>query len=123
MAETQEICMEKVVPNSERHCKALDFALYVLLHDSVFSKYVDEIYLYGSCARGEQKYRSDVDLLVKVLPETPPRIMRKMRVETVADDISLPEVELKFTTGVDFSTSRQFDENIRRDGKLLWKKV
>lgn len=105
---------------TDRHKLSLRHALYVLCNQ--FSEYVEEIYLFGSCARGQQKYRSDVDLLVRVDSETPPREMRRMRVEVIPDDFNLPEVDLKFSIGASFSESYRFNENIKKEGRLLWKK-
>lgn len=87
-----------------------------------FSGYIKEIYLYGSCARGEQKFGSDVDLLVKVEKDTSPRILRKMRVEVMPEQLDLPDVELKFFIGPEFSESYRFNENIKKEGRLIWKK-
>lgn len=103
-----------------RHSRSLKYALSVLGDE--FREYVEEIYLYGSFARGEQRYHSDIDLLIKVKEDTTPRIMRLMRTKVIPDDFTLPEVELKFFTGKVFSSSYRFNENLRRDGKLLWKK-
>ena len=50
--------------NSDRHQKALEYALEYLNH-SVFKQYINNVILYGSCARGEENYRSDVDLLIE----------------------------------------------------------
>lgn len=103
-----------------RHRIAMDMAVKKLQEQ--FSEYVKEIYLYGSCARGEQKFQSDVDLLVKVEEGTSPRILRKMRVEVMPDREDLPEVELKFSSGVNFSDSYRFNENIKKEGRLIWKR-
>ena len=103
-----------------RHRISMDFAVKRLQED--FRDYVQEVYLYGSCARGDQKFRSDVDLLVKVEEGTSPRILRKMRAAVMPETTDLPEVELKFTSGPEFSSSRCFNENIKREGKLIWKR-
>ena len=102
-----------------RHEKALQYALSVLT-DERYSAYLDAIYLYGSCARGDQKYTSDVDLLLKLRKTVPSGVLRSMRVEATPDDWELPEVELKFFWGERFDGSEQFDRNIRKEGKLLW---
>lgn len=106
---------------ADRHMLSVQYALSVLQNEE-FSKYVREVYLYGSYARGQQKYWSDVDLLIRVVANTPPKIMRKMRTEVIPEDINLPEVDLKFTMGEEYSTSYRFNENIKRDGRLIWKK-
>ena len=105
---------------SERHRQATLYALRILLGEN-FSPYIQEVYLYGSCARGEEKYRSDVDLLVKVVPKTPARIMRRMKAEAVPDDCELPEVDVKGTSGGELGSDR-FEKNVEKDRRLLWKK-
>lgn len=107
---------------NSRHMHSLHYALNVLLNTS-FADYIEEISLYGSCARGEQKYQSDVDLLIRVTEDTPARIMRRMRSEVIPDDIELPDVELKFYSGDEYSSSPRFNKNIERDKKIIWKKI
>ena len=102
-----------------RHEKSLQYALSVLTSER-YRAYLDAIYLYGSCARGDQKYTSDVDLLLKLRKHVPADILRSMRVEATPDDWELPEVELKYFLGEQFSQSEQFDRNLREEGKVLW---
>lgn len=106
--------------SDDRHKKALDQAVQKLR--TQFSNYVTAIYCYGSYARGEQKFWSDVDVLVKVSDDISPRIMRQMRAEVIPEQYDLPEVDLKFSSGEEFSTSYRFNENIKKEGKLIWKK-
>lgn len=54
--------MEKVI-KSERHQAALEYALEQI-KNSPLRPYVQATFLYGSCSRGEEKYSSDVDLLL-----------------------------------------------------------
>lgn len=102
-----------------RHERSLQHALEVLTSER-YRTYLDAIYLYGSCARGDQKYTSDVDLLLKLRETVPTGVLRSMRVEATPDDWELPEVELKYFSGEQFSQSNQFDKNLREEGKLLW---
>lgn len=113
--------MQREKENS-RHMLSLQYALNVLLNTN-FADYIEEISLYGSCARGEQKYHSDVDLLVRVAEDTPARLLRRMRSEVMPEDLDLPDVELKFYTGNEFSSSSRFNKNIERDRKIIWKKT
>lgn len=48
--------------------------------------------------------------------------MRMLKNAVQPDDWNLPEVDLKFCDGNSFSNSRQFDENIRKDGIVLWER-
>ena len=112
----------KITLPSERHQQSLEYALRILTGER-FRTYVKAIYLYGSCARGEQKYNSDVDLLIQVLDTTSPRLMRQMCAEATPEEAELPAVELKFSSGQEFSSSYQFNENIKREGKLIWEQA
>lgn len=105
-----------------RHSKSLQHALQVLRQDK-YAKYINAIYLYGSCARGTQKYDSDIDLLLMVQADTPKAILRQMQIEVMPEEIDLPPVELKISMGDTFSDSSQFNENIKRDGRLLWERT
>lgn len=40
----------------------------------------------------------------------------KMRAQVIPEEIGLPEVDLKFTSGDVFSDSHQFNENIIKEG-------
>ena len=104
-----------------RHFEALQKALEILKKEK-YSSYIKKIYLYGSCARGEQKYSSDVDLFVVVSKNTPKDVIINMRLEISNDDINLPDVELKISTSGKLE-SKQFNDNLQKDGVLLWEKV
>ena len=58
-----------------------------------------------------------MDVLVKVSDDTSPRIMRQMRAEVIPEQYDLPEVDLKFSSGEEFSTSYRFNENIKKGGE------
>lgn len=105
-----------------KHAEALKYALQVLNNER-YKKYIKAIYLYGSCARGEQKATSDVDLFLKVDIDTPQKVLLSMRNDVMPEDEFLPEVELKFSKSDQFSSCNQFSKNIERDGKLLWERV
>ena len=49
---------------SQRQRTAAEYALKVI-QSSCIKPYIQSIYLYGSCARGEEKYSSDVDLFLE----------------------------------------------------------
>ena len=50
---------------SQRQRTAAEYALKVI-QSSCIKPYIQSIYLYGSCARGEEKYSSDVDLFLEL---------------------------------------------------------
>lgn len=102
----------------QRHEQSLLHALDILKQEC-YKKYIRAIYLYGSCARGEQKYHSDVDLFLD--DDVPDGVVREMRSEVVPH-YTLPEVELKTSKSDEFSSSYHFNKNIERDGRLLWER-
>lgn len=105
----------------KRHLKVLNDAIKILSEDP-YRQYIEEIYLYGSCARGNEKYNSDVDLFLQCNQQLSGIVARKMRVEVMPDDIKLPDVELKFTKDDQWKrASDQFSQNIRKEGILVWK--
>jgi predicted nucleotidyltransferase len=113
--------------NTLRQQQALEYALRQIEQSSLFP-YISSIILFGSCAREEQNFESDVDLFL-VLD------ISKNDFENIKQDIiylrgtispveaTAPEVDVKITIGnsweTDDSTIYYF---IRKDGKLLWKK-
>ncbi len=103
-----------------RHAQSLQYALNVLRQPK-YKSYIRAIYLYGSCARAQQKFDSDVDLFLFLDQDTPDQLIREMRSEVIPH-YSLPEVEIKCSKGQQFSSSYHFNRNIERDGKLLWKR-
>lgn len=105
----------------ERHEKAMNLAIQELKQCKGFI-YVKKIYLYGSCARGEEKYNSDVDLMICVQEDTPKKVYRELRCAANIGDYTLPEVNVEFTNSDRFSFSRQFDCNVRKDGILIWER-
>lgn len=104
-----------------RQAEALIYALNKL-KDEKYKKYINEIYLYGSCARGTYKYGSDVDLFLVLSSDVPKDMIREMKNAVVPVDYRLPGVELKTSTFPGFSNSRQFSKNIKEEGRLLWKR-
>ena len=55
---------------SQRQRTAAEYALKVI-QSSCIKPYIQSIYLYGSCARGEEKYSSDVDLFLELSESFP----------------------------------------------------
>lgn len=113
--------MQVALPVTGRHRQSLEYALEILT-GADFYPYIEAVYLFGSCARKEQRYHSDVDLLVRVNDQVTPKLMRRMRAQVVPEEAGLPEVDLKFAEGNRYSSSYQFNENIKKEGKLIWEK-
>lgn len=85
--------------SKKRHEQSIDLALKILCNEP-FVQYIEAIYLYGSCARGEQRYDSDVDILVQYNEKFTPQIGREMRISAMPDNMKIPEGELKQRKGL-----------------------
>jgi predicted nucleotidyltransferase len=114
--------------NQKRHEVALDTAIKGI-QESFISKYVKALYLYGSCARGDYKWDSDIDLLL-VLDENE-RFNKAVKKEIIwlkgsleDDDLDAPEVDLKVFFGEDWMKSQDcYIMNVIKDGVNVWEDV
>lgn len=104
---------------SSPHAESLAYAIKAL---KPFKPHIDAIYLYGSCARGEQTHSSDVDVFLRLRANTPPQIVQEMRAAVISTDHTMPEVELSVGTGPNFSSFHQFDKNLSKEAILLWER-
>lgn len=112
-------------PKSKRHYDAACYAIEQL-KNNVLSPYIEKVLLFGSCARGEETWSSDVDLCiilnksVKTLPKY--SVLMHMMKGILSDaDLSSVEVDTKIFIGNDWETSDMlFCKNVKKDGKLLW---
>ncbi len=82
---------------------------------------VRQIVLYGSCAREDAKYRSDVDILV-VLEDISHNNLEPMRdLKTNIWHQGLADIDLHFMSEEEFKNGHStFVRAIRKDGKVLW---
>lgn len=110
---------------SKRHQEALDYALATIKKSPIYP-YITALYLYGSCARGEEKWNSDIDLFI-VLDETYKQhkelqtdlLLLKASVST--DGLYDVETDLRTVIGDNWlHADTLFYKNIRKDGILLW---
>lgn len=108
----------------DRSQKSIDYAIGKILESPV-RPYVAALYLFGSCARGEQRYESNVDLLLELDPE----IDKDKYCEDILllmgraspRDLSLPEVGMAVVIGDGWMTNEMLIyQNIRRDGINIW---
>lgn len=108
-----------------RSDKAIQFALAEIKKSDIGS-YVQHVYLYGSCARNEQSYGSDVDLLIELdesfrTSKGKLTLISELRSRLSNHDEGLPDIEIKFVIGEQWKTDNTiFFSNVRRDGKKLW---
>lgn len=114
-----EIDLEK------RQEAALQYAKEQIKKSKIFP-FVRELILFGSCARNEENYKSDVDLLlvldpaVKTLERYSGSIhLLKSLIST--DELNDAETDLKVVIGDDWKTNTStFYRHIREEGILLW---
>lgn len=110
---------------SSRHQQALERAVKAL-RDSKYASYITALILYGSCARGEERFDSDVDLFLEMKPEfqlLPERAqaVNMLRQGVVSEEIRDPEVELRFAFGSEWrSATDAFHTQVRTEGVWLW---
>lgn len=97
------------------------------IKQSKLAPFVQNLYLYGSCARNEQDYDSDVDLLLELSPKIDKKLhfedMLMLKSKVVPVDDLLPEVDLKIEIGDKWkNNSMLYYQNIRKEGIQIWKK-
>lgn len=111
-----------------RHLKALRRAADRIQQSEMIMQYARELYLYGSLARHEEEWNSDVDLFLVL--ENSGQNNRALKKEIIylkgdisGDELEEPEVDLKVVFGNAWRESHQiYYRNILREGELLWKK-
>lgn len=111
--------------NNERHNRALKIAEKRIKNSKVM-EYVKELYLYGSLARGDVRWGSDIDLLLVL--DNKGKEIRELKKEIIylkgnltEDDLDAPEVDLKVVFGDEWKKSSQlYYKNVRKEGIKLW---
>lgn len=109
--------------NIESHFKkALRYAMEKI-RQSELAPYVNELYLYGSYARGTQNWDSDVDLLLS-LDEDAPNLKRaiiKLKSEISQDGVDDVQVDLHVLYGDTWKTNKMlYYQNVQIEGRKLW---
>ena len=109
-----------------RSRKSVEYALNVIKNSPV-APFVKALYLYGSCARGEQSYGSDVDLFLELSTDFDTKkykddvILLKGKVSPV--DINMAEVDLKVVVGDHWKKNQMlYYQNILKEGVDIWQK-
>ena len=104
----------------ERHDRALAYALDYLKTE----RCVRAVYLFGSCARGTEKYLSDIDLFVVVEDETTNDMIRHIANNGLPYIHGLPEVDITvYRQGTLDNTESFFLKGVKRDWRLLYEHV
>ena len=97
-----------------------------MIKQSEFADYVTDVYLFGSCAREEAKWKSDLDLLLALSPDAKAIPNFSIKIHALKGSISEDEPEsvetdLKVVVGDEWkSSSMLFFNNIRKDGISVW---
>ena len=110
---------------SERQKNAMTYALKKI-QQSPIAVYVKNVILYGSCARGEASWGSDVDLCVllnedvRKLPNYA-QIIHLLKGTISEDDAHSAETDIKFVIGDEWQNSGMlYLKNLRKDGIPVW---
>ena len=77
---------------SKRQRDAAEYALRTI-QSSCIRPYIKTIYLYGSCARGEEKYSSDVDLFLELSESFRSRPELKKYLYLLKSEVSSEELD------------------------------
>lgn len=109
----------------ERSKKSINHAMSIIENSRIFP-FVDKALLYGSCARHDQRYDSDVDLFLVLDPNIDLDVYRDDLIKLKGDvsplDYDMPEVDLHTTVGSNWETSNMlYYQNVKRDGITIWK--
>lgn len=96
------------------------------INNSEVSAFIKGVYLFGSVAKGNNRFDSDIDILIyfsdniKQIPDYKRKIrMIKSDLSYINDDI--PEIDVKIFIGDDWLTDMsQFCCEIRKDGIQIW---
>lgn len=85
---------------------------------------VEEIYLFGSCARGEAKWNSDVDIAIVTEERITDRTLRgtvQCELEWLNEDGVKADVIFRAKDTQDWN--KVFEELYNEDKKLVWRRV
>ena len=108
--------------NYQRHHDALEYAMKKIA-DSPLAGYVRELYLYGSCSRGDYKWSSDIDLLLSLDEESSSmrREIRLLKSDVSSDDPRAAEVDLKIVFGDGWKDNEMtYYQKVKKEGVRLW---
>ena len=107
--------------------KSIEYAVNIIKKSPV-APFVKALYLYGSCARGEQTYGSDVDFFLELKSDFDTQkykddvILLKGRVSPA--DMNMAEVDLKVVIGDEWRKNQMlYYQNILKEGVDIWQKV
>ena len=83
---------------------------------------IDEIWLFGSVARGEATYNSDIDILI-LTSGIPKNISRKIEDLELRSDVEFPKVDIVVRSHAGINDDYYcFNQEVKRDKIVLWKR-
>ena len=97
--------------------------IIIKIQNSDLSPFVKEVILYGSCARGEQNSKSDIDILIVLTGKENIETdrLRQFKAESMFVGFQYPETDLHFTFNENWrNDSGLYFQNVRKDGIALW---
>lgn len=109
---------------SKRHQDALNYALGQI-HTSMIAPYIEDILLFGSCAKGTAAEDSDVDLFLQLREDFPNTreyrtALRLLKSRVTTNNVDEPETDLKIVIGNNWKSSPMlFYKNVRKEGISL----
>lgn len=108
-----------------RSKKSIDYAVNEIRRSPI-APFVEALYLYGSCARNEQSYRSDVDLFLELKSDFDAEYYKNdvilLKSAVTPGDMDMPEVDLKVVVGGEWKKNKMlYYQNIIKEGINIWK--
>lgn len=109
----------------ERSQNSINYALRVIKNSEV-APFVKKLYLYGSCARKQQTYSSDVDLFLELISDFDIEKYKseiiRLKGAVVPADINMPEVDLKVVIGNSWEENKMlYYKNVKEEGIDIWR--
>lgn len=108
----------------ERSMQSISYAVKQI-KKSTLAPYIQKLYVYGSCARGEQGYDSDVDLFMELSDDINLAQYKNdvlmLKTEVSPLDYTLPEVDLKVVVGKTWMKNNMlYYKNVKKEGIDIW---
>lgn len=103
---------------------SVDYAISQIKKSSL-EPYISKVYLYGSCARNEGTYISDVDLFIEFKEDFDPDRYRDelnyLRGHISPEDPELPEVDMHTAMGSRWKKETAgYYKDIKNEGVVIW---
>lgn len=90
------------------------------LHSWNYVSAIEDVYLYGSFPKGMATSQSDIDICIVLNKDVPPQELRAFK--TKCNLLGPIELDIHFTITSDFSNISLYNNNVKKEGKQIWKK-